>query len=261
MLRTIREGGLLWILDRGRVHLLMSQTAEKPDAAAIWRELHDRLLGFIARRVRIREDAEDILQEVMLRIHHHSGDLAHTDRLAGWVYRIASNAIADHYRKPARRELPSGQATDVPGRNRSSAAAESELATAELRSELAHCLAPLIESLPAIYRQALRLTEFEGITQTQAAAQLGISASGMKTRVQRARKQLKDLLLDCCHIELDRRGGVTAYRSKRGRAKCADAAKLDESRTTRPTDGPARCCAPRDPGSQAGSPGAAGYGA
>ncbi len=74
----------------------------------------------------------------------------------------------------------------------------------------------MVESLPAIYRDALRLTEFEGITQTQAAARLGISVSGMKTRVQRARGQVKDRLLDCCHVDLDSRGGVTAYRTKRG---------------------------------------------
>jgi RNA polymerase sigma-70 factor (ECF subfamily) len=183
----------------------------------VWRELHDRLLNFIARRIRTPEDAEDILQEVMLRIHRHSGDLQHTDRVTGWVYRIASNATADYYRQPTRRELPSGQGTDLPQRDGSSGAAVwTEPDTAELRSELAVCLAPMVESLPPINREALRLTEFERLTQTQAAAQLGISVSGMKTRVQRARGQLKDLLLDCCHVELDSRGGVTAYRSKRG---------------------------------------------
>jgi RNA polymerase sigma-70 factor (ECF subfamily) len=195
----------------------MTGAGRAPDAEMAWRELHDRLLGFIARRVRTREDAEDILQEVMLRIHRHGGELEHADRVTGWVYRIASNATADYYRRPARRELPSGHATDVPEPNRSSAAAVwTEPATAELRSELAECLAPLVESLPAIYRDAVRLTEFGGLTQTQAAVRLGISVSGMKTRVQRARGQLKDLLLDCCHVELDSRGGVTAYRSKRG---------------------------------------------
>jgi RNA polymerase sigma-70 factor (ECF subfamily) len=179
------------------------------DAELQWRELHDRLLGFIARRVRAPEDAEDILQEVMLRIHQHHGDLEHADRVAGWVYRIATNAIADHYRKPARRELPSGHASDAPEQS-------TDTTTAEFRSELARCLAPLLESLPPIYSEALRLTEFEGVTQTQAAERLGISVSGMKTRVQRARGQLKDRLLECCHIDLDRRGGVTDYRTKRG---------------------------------------------
>lgn len=195
----------------------MSRTGEAPHAEMIWRELHDRLLSFIAHRVRTPEDAEDILQEVMLRIHRHSGDLEHTDRVTGWVYRVASNAAADHYRQPARRELPSGQGTDLPEPDGWSAAAVwTQPATAELRSELAGCLAPMVESLPAIYREAVHLTEFEGLTQTQAAKRLGISVSGMKTRVQRARGQLKDLLLDCCHVELDSRGGVTAYRSRRG---------------------------------------------
>jgi RNA polymerase sigma-70 factor (ECF subfamily) len=195
----------------------MNEAVEARTAEAVWRELHDRLLGFIARRVRAPEDAEDILQEVMLRIHRHSGDIEHADRIAGWVYRIASNAIADHYRKPARRELPSGQSTDVPEPpGESMAAAWTEPGTAELRSELAACLAPLVERLPTIYRDALELTEFDGITQADAAALLGLSVSGMKTRVQRARVQLKELLLDCCHIELDARGGVTAYRSRRG---------------------------------------------
>ena len=68
------------------------------------RELHERVLTFVARRVGSREDAEDIAQEVMLRIHRHSADLEHADRMTAWVYRIAANAIADHYRRPARRE-------------------------------------------------------------------------------------------------------------------------------------------------------------
>jgi RNA polymerase sigma-70 factor, ECF subfamily len=195
----------------------MSEAGDASLAAGVWRESHDGLLGFIARRVRTPEDAEDILQDVMLRIHRHGGELEHAERVTGWVYRIASNAAADCYRKPAGRELPSGQGTDLPQPDGSSnAAVWPEPATAELRSELAGCLAPMVESLPAIYRRALELTEFDGLTQTQAAAQLGISVSGMKTRVQRARGQLRDLLLDCCHVQLDSRGGVTAYRSRRG---------------------------------------------
>lgn len=195
----------------------MSGAVEGSTTETVWRELHDRLLGFIARRVRAPEDAEDILQEVMLRIHRHSGDLEHAERATAWVYRIASNAIADHYRKPAHRELPSGQGNDVHEPDQESpATAWKEPGTVELRGELAACLAPLLDRLAPIYRQALELTEFEGISQAEAAARLGISVSGMKTRVQRARGQLKQLLLDCCHVELDSRRGVTAYHSRRG---------------------------------------------
>src|SRR5687767_3378544 len=194
------------------MRLQMSGTAVAGGVEAAWRELHEQLLGFIARRVRTREDAEDILQEVMLRIHRSSGELERVERVTGWIYRIAGNAIVEYYRKPARRELPAGWQADVEEPGESELVAD-EPDTAELRGELARCLKPLVERLPASYRQALVLTELEGVTQAEAASRLGLSVSGMKTRVQRARGRLKDLLLDCCHVELDRRRGVTGYRS------------------------------------------------
>jgi RNA polymerase sigma-70 factor (ECF subfamily) len=192
----------------------MPAAASDMTVEATRRELHARVLGFVSRRVRSREDAEDIAQEVMLRIHRHSGELEHAERMGAWVHRIAANAIADHYRRPARRELPSGQAGDVPEVLVEPAWDEPD--TDALRQELSRCLAPLLEHLPPIYREALELTEFEGMSQVEAAERLGLSISGMKARVQRARGQLRDLLLDCCHVELDQRRAVTEIQPRRG---------------------------------------------
>jgi RNA polymerase sigma-70 factor (ECF subfamily) len=181
------------------------------------RELNERVLGYVRRRVHSREDAEDVAQEVMLRIHRHSADIEHVDRMAAWVYRIAANAIADHYRRPARREVPSGQAADVPERDVAPPAdGVAEPSTAELRRELSQCLAPLIDRLAPAYREAIELTEFGGVSQVEAAARLGLSVPGMKARVQRARRQLRELLLECCHVELDRRRAVTEVKSRGG---------------------------------------------
>jgi RNA polymerase sigma-70 factor (ECF subfamily) len=183
-----------------------------PDAQAIWEEFHRRLLGFIARRVSDRDSAEDILQDVMLRIHRHVGELEHAAAVSGWIHQIARNAIIDHYRRaPVRRERPAGiepVPVDAPA---------PETAAPDPRDELARCLAPLLERLPDKYREAVALAELDGVTQAEAAARLGLSTSGMKSRVQRARTQLRGLLADCCEIELDRRGGVTGYQP-RGRA-------------------------------------------
>jgi RNA polymerase sigma-70 factor, ECF subfamily len=188
---------------------------QRPDA--IGRELHQQVLGYVARRVRSREDAEDITQEVMLRIHRHRAELAHVERMSAWVYRIAGNAITDHYRRAARRELPSGHAADVPEPEPHNATpAWIEPGTEQLRENLAACLAPLVERLSASYRHALELTELEGISQTEAAPRLGLSVSGMKARVQRARGQLRERLLECCHVELDRRQSVTEIRPRHG---------------------------------------------
>ena len=89
------------------------------------------------------------------------------------------------------------------------------------QSELARCLVPLLNELPEPYRQVLRLTEFEGATQREAASQLGLSLSGAKSRVQRARKMLREVLLKCCRVELDRRGGVVDYEARDGCDGCS----------------------------------------
>jgi RNA polymerase sigma-70 factor, ECF subfamily len=178
--------------------------------ASIRHELHQQVLGYVGRRVGSRHDAEDIAQEVMLRIHRHSADLVHVERTNAWMYRIAANAITDHYRRAARREVPSGYAQDVAG----SAPACGEPDTGQLRQGLATCLPPLLERLSPSYRNALELIDLEGMSQTEAAPRLGLSVSGMKSRVQRARRRLKDLVTGCCTVQLDHAGAVSDYRRR-----------------------------------------------
>ncbi|HLZ55439.1 MAG TPA: sigma factor-like helix-turn-helix DNA-binding protein, partial [Ktedonosporobacter sp.] len=63
-------------------------------------------------------------------------------------------------------------------------------------------------------RQALVLTEYQGLTQKELGERLGLSFSGAKSRVQRAREKLKQELLACCHFELDRRGHILDYQPR-----------------------------------------------
>jgi RNA polymerase sigma-70 factor, ECF subfamily len=197
--------------DGMRMPVSAQRTAATPDAEAIWRELHDGLIGFIERRVRSRDIAEDILQEVMLRIHRQADGIERAEAVGAWVHAIARNAITDHYRSAqVRREVATGREID-PER-----ADEPEAEAPDVRGELAACVAPLLARLPPSYREALTLTELEGLTQVAAAHRLGISVSGAKARVQRGRAQLKEVLLDCCHVELDRRGGITEYHARGG---------------------------------------------
>jgi RNA polymerase sigma-70 factor (ECF subfamily) len=187
------------------------------DSEAIWREFHDRLLAFIRRRVPSPEVAEDVLQDVMLRIHRHAAQLEPASAVGAWVHRIAANAIADYYRgSSVGRELPAGSAVDPEG------AIEPERDAPDVRAELADCISPLLGQLPPMYRKALTLCELEGLTQAEAAARVGISVSGMKSRIQRARRQLKQVLLHCCDVELDARSGVAAYRRRHESCGCRD---------------------------------------
>jgi RNA polymerase sigma-70 factor (ECF subfamily) len=187
------------------------------DAEAIWREFHDGLLGFINRRVRSRETAEDILQDVMLRIHRHADEVERTEAVGAWVHTIARNAIADHYRSASvRRELATERAADP------DATCDAAPEAPDMRGELAACVTPLLKRLPDTYRESIALTEIDGMTQAEAAQRLGISLSGMKSRVQRGREQLKQVLVQCCEVERDVRGGLTDYRPRGGSCACGD---------------------------------------
>lgn len=204
-----------------------------------WQRLHDGLRAFIAKRVSNAAEVDDLLQEVFLRIHLKIDGLKDPDRLVSWVYRITRHAIIDHYRAPVRRrEVPAGLAGDI------EAAGGLPLVPAgqpgdssESRAELAGCLRPMIDQLAKDYREALVLVELAGLTQQAGAKRLGLSLSGMKSRVQRGRKHLKRMLDDCCLIQLDRRRGVMEYAVRRaGCDPCGG----------RPTEG-------RKPGRVAGS--------
>ncbi len=91
--------------------------------------------------------------------------------------------------------------------------------------ELAGCLRPMIDRLDTTYREALVLVELDRLTHRAAAERLGLSLSGMKSRVQRGRRRLKRLLRECCIIELDRRHRVVDYAVREGSAVPCEASE------------------------------------
>jgi RNA polymerase sigma-70 factor, ECF subfamily len=190
----------------------MAERLQSPETEAIWRTLSDRLRQFIRTKVSAAADADDILQSVFLRIHQNVGQLRDSDRLEPWVFQIARNAIADHFRKsgpdplgdavePA---LPTGDASD------------------NLNGEVADCLGKLIEQLPDSLQRAVKMYEQEGISQQEIAARESISVSGAKSRVQRGRKQLRDLLEQCCQFQFDRLGNVLAWKRSSSRQSAVE---------------------------------------
>lgn len=184
------------------------------NAEELWRLVHDGLRMFIARRVTDQAQVDDILQEVFLRVHQQMNSLTDPRRVVSWVYQVTRHAVIDYYRKSsARREISSGLGADMEGSGLAAMITRIDRGgtSHDLRAELAGCLRPMIERLSPVYREAITLVELEGLRQHTAARRLGLSLSGMKSRVQRGRKQLKQMLDDCCLIQLDRRGGVADF--------------------------------------------------
>jgi RNA polymerase sigma-70 factor (ECF subfamily) len=182
------------------------------DSQNIWNEVQSGLRAFIAKRVADEASVEDLSQEVFLRMQRGLGGLKDHSRLLPWIYQIARHVIIDYYRARGRQaERPVGLVSDLETLHPASLPLESSQGSGQLRMELAGCLRPMIERLSEDYRQAVTLVDLEGVAQHEVAARLGLSVSGMKSRVQRGRRQLRDMLEDCCVIALDRRRGVADY--------------------------------------------------
>jgi RNA polymerase sigma-70 factor (ECF subfamily) len=187
----------------------MSARSGNPEPKALQAQ-RDELHRFVLKRVRDEAAAEDIVQEVLVRAYTRQETLTEPSKLRPWLYQITRNAIIDYYRSQKPSEaVPDDLIHEDTGEEDNRA-----------QRELARCLVPLLDELPDPYRQALRLAEFEGATQREIASRLGLSLSGAKSRVQRARKMLRGVLLKCCRVELDRRGGVVDYETREGCDGC-----------------------------------------
>jgi RNA polymerase sigma-70 factor, ECF subfamily len=174
----------------------------------MWRDVLVRLRAFVRRRIADPVRAEDLVGEILLRIHQNLDSIGDRERLANWVFRVARNAIVDEYRRAARAreqlvptlvegavEEPGSDAEDEPG----------------VLEELAGCLRPLLGGLPVEQRRAVELIDLDGVPQARAAQDEGVSLSGMKSRVQRGRRRLGELLGQCCALTLDARGMPMEY--------------------------------------------------
>lgn len=176
----------------------------------VWEEFSVPLKRFIKKRIANEQDADDIFQEIFIKIHNNIGKLMNDNNIHAWIYRITRNAITDYYR----RNHHNIEIIELLENLESST--DEELSA---NTEIASCLKVMVDSLPETYKQAIILTEFQNMTQRELSEKLGISISGAKSRVQRGRRMLKKMLLGCCQLEIDRRGNIIDYKHKNSECK------------------------------------------
>lgn len=177
--------------------------ASQATLSDLWTKMNVPLRAFIRGRVRDADAADDIAQDVMLKVQRNLTSMPPEERMPAWVFGIARNAIVDHYRARRGRPVPVGAEVEP--------AAEAPDERERVTAELAVCLRRMIEHLPEPYRTALQLADIEGLGQQALADRSGISLSAAKSRVQRARRQLREVIIDCCEVETDARGRVVDY--------------------------------------------------
>jgi RNA polymerase sigma-70 factor (ECF subfamily) len=176
---------------------------------APWQEVSARLRPFIARRISPAE-IDDVMQDVFVRMQRGLPTLRDEERFTSWLFQIARSSIAEHMRTRARHPLPDSDRMEEPV-----AEVENDGDDRTAARSLSSCLSMFVARLASPYREAVTLVELEGLTAREAAEMVGISASGMKSRVQRGRAQLRRMFDECCEIALDARGKVTEFSPRR----------------------------------------------
>lgn len=162
----------------------------------VWHSFSKGIESYFRQKTKDEDLAKDLLQDTFLKIYLHRDTITDEQRLGAWVHRIAQNSLMDHYRKKNLKEPIEGKDFN---------AVEDPMSYNEL---LASLVKPFMKQLPEEYREALILTDIEGLSQKELAERLGISYSGAKSRVQRARKKLKEVFEECCNIVADKYGNV-----------------------------------------------------
>jgi RNA polymerase sigma-70 factor (ECF subfamily) len=173
------------------------------NSPALTAEFLTRLRTFVRGRVRSEHEAEDIVQDVLTKFVQHDESIK-SQSVYAWLFTVARRAIIDRSRAASssdRANVDDATAVDLAD-------------DPSVSSELARCMEPMLESLDHKDRVLLRRVDMLGESQADVARELGMSMSGLKSRVQRARQRLRARLEDCCSIERDPVGQPADYRRR-----------------------------------------------
>lgn len=173
-------------------------TPDQMNVEQIWNNFNGKLRSFIQSKVKDSAVADDLLQEVFIKIHKQIGQLKDENKIQGWVYQVARNTVYDHFRKP-------GQKIELKAEQLDIIEEESDNSYME---ETIEDMVKMMNNMPAEYCDVLCLTELGGMSHKAYAEKTGISHTAAKTRAYRARMMLKDMLMKCCHYQFDKYGTV-----------------------------------------------------
>lgn len=170
----------------------------RPCMMHAWHNHERELLNWLTRQVADRDAAKDLLHDLFLKAVRQGDRFCCLENARAWLFDVARNAVADQSRR--RREI-----VEVPV---DLVAEEVELRPVD---SLASCLPRVLGELSPEDREAITLCDLEGMSQADFAARIGLSLSAAKSRVQRARKRLKNQLTTACQVEHDASGHVCGF--------------------------------------------------
>lgn len=160
-------------------------------------EFYSYLKSYILGKVKNKTLAEDIVQEVMIKLIESHQNSKEIKNIKGWLFQVSRNTIYDYYKK---NNLEFNLEKDWN--------LEEGLSSENSKIVISDYVIPMIKLLPENYSIPLMLSDIDKISQKNIAKQLNLELSATKMRIQRARTKLKELFIECCLIEYDKQGNI-----------------------------------------------------
>lgn len=155
-------------------------------------ENHAIFLQFLARRLKDKSAAEDVLQSFYVRAVSKGAELKERDKVVAWLYRILRSVLSDHYRREAamrRRDSRYALEQIVHGNYREEA---------EQQANICNCFYGLLPTLRPEYSEVLRRLDLSNEPREKVASELSTTSTNLRVRLHRARNALRKALVACC---------------------------------------------------------------
>ena len=176
------------------------------DFAEVFREYQSPIYNYLLRMTQNQVEAEDLTQETFVRAHRSLPSFRGEASLSTWLYRIATNASLDHFRRRTTRQdrtaLPLEKIEFYEDRDSTTPASPEQQAAC---SEMSACVQAFIRGLPPDYRVVLVLKDLQGLKNREIAQVLDCSLATVKIRLHRARSKLREVLNAGCDFTHDER--------------------------------------------------------
>jgi len=167
-------------------------------------QLYSPLYMYIRKRIGNQLDAEDLTQEVFYKLAKSNYD--EVESIKNWVYTIAKNTITDYYRK---KKHVTEEVDNITVEEKNS---END----RVQEFASCCIIPFVNKLPKDYRLIMTLSELDGISQKEIAKRLEMNYATVRSKIQRGRLKLKNLISDCCTLIQGKKGSILDFKKNRG---------------------------------------------
>jgi RNA polymerase sigma-70 factor (ECF subfamily) len=163
--------------------------------------------NYILRMVRETSVAEDLTQEVFLKIFNNPPSFQGEPKLSTWIYKVATNACLDYFRSSSYKKCRRTQLLDTDDSMDYSSLPEDErvLSVQErvIKEEMGECVQDYVDTLPEDHRAVIILHDLHGLKNREVAEILGCTLETVKIRLHRARRKLKAMLESGCDFYHD----------------------------------------------------------